>query len=59
LDLFHVLNHPQVISYIELRKNTIIAVHPDEQWFLENPEKPRENFGWPKFYLIIIHKEKQ
>jgi hypothetical protein len=46
--LVHVLNHPQVTPYIELRNNIIIAVRPDEQWFLENPEEPRENFWLAK-----------
>jgi hypothetical protein len=46
--LIYILNHPQVILYVELRKNTIIAVCPDEQWFLENSEKPRENFWLAK-----------
>jgi hypothetical protein len=45
--LVYVLKHSQVIPFIELRKNIIIAVCPDEQWFL-NPEEPRENFWLAK-----------
>jgi hypothetical protein len=39
-----------------LRKNTIIAIHLDKQWFLENPEEPRENFWLAK---ILSHHYSQ
>jgi hypothetical protein len=37
---------------LELRKNVIVAVCPNEQWFLDNPDKPRENFWLAK---ILSH----
>jgi hypothetical protein len=39
-----------------LRKNTIITICPDKQWFLENPEEPRENFWLAK---ILSHHYSQ
>jgi hypothetical protein len=56
IGLVHVFDHSQVIPYIKLRKNTIIAVCPDEQWFLENLEEPRENFWLAK---ILSHHYSQ
>jgi hypothetical protein len=36
---------------LELRKNVIVAVRPNEQWFLDNPDEPRENFN----YSAVLH----
>jgi hypothetical protein len=33
---------------LELRKNAIVAIHPNEQWFLDNLDEPRENFWLAK-----------
>jgi hypothetical protein len=52
----HVLNYPHVISFLELRKNVIVAVRPNERWFLDNPDKPRENFWLAK---ILSHHYSQ
>jgi hypothetical protein len=52
----HVLNHPHVIPFLELRKNVIVAVCPNEQWFLDNPDESRENFWLAK---ILSHHYSQ
>jgi hypothetical protein len=41
---------------LELRKNVIVAVCPNEQWFLDNPDEPRENFWLAK---ILSHHYSQ
>jgi hypothetical protein len=41
---------------LELRKNVIVAVYPNELWFLDNPDKPRENFWLAK---ILSHHYSQ
>jgi hypothetical protein len=52
----HILNHSHVIPFLELRKNFIVAVRPNEQWFLDNPDEPRENFWLAK---ILSHHYSQ
>jgi hypothetical protein len=52
----HIFNHPHVIPFLELRKNVIVAVCPNEQWFLDNPDEPRENFWLAK---ILSHHYSQ
>jgi hypothetical protein len=52
----HILNHPHIIPFLEWRKNVIVVVRPNKQWFLDNPDKPRENFWLKNFITPLFSK---
>jgi hypothetical protein len=39
-----IVNHPTIIPFEELRVNIIVALQPNKQWYLDNPDKPKEEF---------------
>jgi hypothetical protein len=41
----HVVYHPYVIPLIELQKRYIIAIHPRESYYEQNPDEPNSIFG--------------
>jgi hypothetical protein len=43
---------------LELRKNVIVAIHPNKQWFLDNPGEPRENFWLEKNFITLLFSER-
>jgi hypothetical protein len=48
----HFVNHPTIIPFEELRVNIIVALQPNKQWYLDNPDEPKEEFWLGK---ILSH----
>ena len=49
----HVLNHPHCIDHADLQKAVIVAVQPNPQHYVDNPDEIEEDFWLAK---IVSHK---
>jgi hypothetical protein len=54
----HILNHPHVIPFLELRKNIIVAICPNEQWFLDRILMNQEKFLVGKNFITPLFSKR-